>query len=67
MELPLLFVCLAFAIVMLADIKGMEHEMEQDRIRQDMIFKAIDDYMAQLEKDQKEFVNKATCKHDWEE
>ena len=40
-------------------------EMKQDAIRQDILFKAIDDYMAQLEKDQKEFVDKA-CKHDWE-
>jgi hypothetical protein len=64
--LPVLFVCFAFAIVMLADLKRMEHEMEQDTTRQDMLFKAIDDYMAQLEKDQKEFVDKA-CKHDLEE
>lgn len=64
--LPVLFVCFVFAIAMLADLKGMEHEMEQDKIRQDVIFKAIDDIMAQLEKDQKEFVDKA-CKHDREE
>ena len=61
--LSVLIVCLAFAIVMLADLKGMEHEMEQDMTRQDMIFKAINDCMAQLEKDQKEFDNN-TYKHD---
>lgn len=53
-------------VFMLVDLNRMKYEMEQDRIRQDMLFKAIDDYMAQLEKDQKEFANKA-CKHDWEE
>lgn len=53
--LPVLFVCFAFAIVMLADLKRMEHEMEQDKIRQDLVFKIIeDDIMAQLEKDRKE-------------
>ena len=50
-------------VFMLVDLDRMKCEMEQDRIRQDMIFKAIDDYMAQLEKDQKEFVSNA-CKHD---
>ena len=49
-------------VFMLVDLNRMKYEMEQDRIRQDMIFKYIDDYMAQLEKDQKEFVNKG--KHD---
>lgn len=58
---------IVLSVFMLADLNSMEYEMKQDRIRQDMIFKAIDDYMAQLEKDQKEFVNKALCKHDWEE
>lgn len=53
---------IVLSVFMLADLNSMEHEMEQDRIRQDMIFKAIDDYMAQLEKNQKDFVNKA-CKH----
>ena len=48
-------------VFMLVDLDRMKYEMEQDRIRQDMLFKAIDDYMAQLEKDQKEFVSK--CKH----
>lgn len=56
---------IVLSVFMLADLNSMEHEMEQDRIRQDMIFKAIDDYMAQLEKNQKDFVNKG--KHDWEE
>ena len=59
--LPVLFVCFAFAIVMLADLKRMEHEMKQDKIRQDLVFKIIeDDIMAKLEKDQKE---NDKCKH----
>lgn len=62
----ILLVCIVFCIFMLADLNRMEYEMKQDAIRQDALFKAIDDYMAQLEKDQKDFVNKA-CKHDLEE
>lgn len=42
---------IVLCVFMLADLNSMEHEMEQDRIRQDMIFKMIDDYVAQLEKD----------------
>lgn len=66
MEITFLIVCLVFVIFMQVDLNRMEYEMKQDAIRQDELFKAIDDYMAQLEKDQKEFVDKA-CKHDWEE
>ena len=66
MGIAVLLVLLVFGIFMLADLNRMEYEMKQDAIRQDILFKAIDDYMAQLEKDQKEFVDKA-CKHDWEE
>ena len=66
MGIAVLLVLLVFGIFMLADLNRMEYEMKQDAIRQDILFKAIDDYMAQLEKDQKDFVDKA-CKHDWEE
>ena len=66
MGIAVLFVCLVFGIFMLADLNRMEYEMKQDAIRQDTLFKYIDDYMAQLEKDQKDFVDKA-CKHDLEE
>jgi len=66
MEIVFLIACLVFVILMRIDLNRMEYEMEQDAIRQDAIFKAIDDYMAQLEKDQKEFVDKA-CNNDWEE
>lgn len=66
MEIALLLACLVFVILMRIDLNRMEYEMEQDAIRQDAIFKAIDDYMAQLERDQKEFVDKA-CNNDWEE
>lgn len=62
----ILLVCIVFCIFMLADLNRMEYEMKQDAIRQDALFKYIDDYMAQLEKDQKDFVDKA-CKHDLEE
>ena len=66
MEIAVLLIGLVFVMFMRADLNRMEYEMKQDAIRQDALFKAIDDYMAQLEKDQKEFVDKA-CKHDWEE
>ena len=66
MGIAVLLVLLVFGIFMLADLNRMEYEMKQDAIRQDILFKAIDDYMAQLEKDQKDFVDKA-CNHDWED
>lgn len=54
----ILLVCIVFCIFMLADLNRMEYEMKQDAIRQDALFKAMDDYIAKLKKDQKEFVNK---------
>ena len=49
----MLFIALVFVMFIRADLNRMEYEMKQDAIRQDALFKAIDDYMAQLEKDQK--------------
>ena len=65
MEIAILIICFVFVMFMMADLNRMEHEMEQDAIRQDALFKAIDDYIAQ-EKDQTEFDNNS-YKHDWEE
>ena len=62
----ILLVCIVFCIFMLADLNRMEYEMKQDAIRQDALFKAMDDYIAKLKKDQKDFADKA-CKHDLEE
>ena len=42
---------IVLCVFMLVDLDRMKCEMEQDRIRQDMIFKMIDDYVAQLKKD----------------
>ena len=62
----ILLVCIVFCIFMLADLNRMEYEMKQDAIRQDVLFKAMDDYIAKLKRDQKEFADKAR-KHDLEE
>ena len=62
----ILLVCIVFCIFMLADLNRMEYEMKQDAIRQDALFKAMDDYIAKLKKDQNGFADKAR-KRDWEE
>lgn len=54
MEIAVLLIGLVFVMIMRADLNRMEYEMKQDAIRQDALFKAIDDYMAQFEKDDME-------------
>ena len=66
MEIAVLIIGFVFVMVMRADLNRMEYEMKQDAIRQDALFKAMDDYVAKLKKDKKKFVDKA-CKHDLEE